>query len=132
LISAEVINWTLSDERRRMDLPVGVAYGTDPQVVIDILVGVANDHSEVLSDPAPAALFLGFGDSSIDFQLRAWTRTNYVQVSSDLLVAMNAALAEAGIEIPFPQRDLHLRSVDGDAADRLSARVSKKRDNALE
>ena len=132
LISAEVINWTLSDERRRMDLPVGVAYGTDPQVVIDILVGVANDHSEVLSDPAPAALFLGFGDSSIDFQLRAWTRTNYVQVSSDLLVAVNNALADAGIEIPFPQHDLHLRSVDADAAERLAARNLKKREIASE
>ena len=123
LISAEVINWTLSDERRRMDLPVGVAYGTDPQVVIDILVGVANDHSEVLSDPAPAALFLGFGDSSIDFQLRAWTRTNYVQVSSDLLVGVNHALVDAGIEIPFPQRDLHLRSVDPIAAEALPGRA---------
>ena len=87
LISAEVVNWTLSDDRRRMELPAGVAYGTDPQVVIDILVGVANDHPEVLSDPEPAALFLGFGDSSLDFQLRAWTRTDYVRVSSDLLVA---------------------------------------------
>jgi small-conductance mechanosensitive channel len=132
LISAEVVNWTLSDDRRRMELAVGVAYGTDPQVVIDILVGVASDHPEVLSDPEPAALFLGFGGSSLDFQLRAWTRTDYVQVSSDLLVAVNSALADAGIEIPFPQRDLHLRSVDSDAAERLSARASKKREYAPE
>lgn len=128
LISAEVINWTLSDERRRMDLPVGVAYGTDPEAVIDILVGVASDHPEVLSDPAPASLFLGFGDSSLNFQLRAWTRTDFVRVSSDLLVATNNALASAGIEIPFPQRDLHVRSVDADAADRLSARNPTKRE----
>jgi len=132
LISAEVINWTLSDDRRRMELAVGVAYGTDPQVVIDILVGVANDHPEVMSDPEPAALFRGFGGSSLDFELRAWTRTDYVRVSSDLLVAVNHALGEAGIEIPFPQRDLHLRSVDADAAERLSARDSKKRENAPE
>lgn len=123
LISAEVVNWTLSDDRRRMELPAGVAYGTDPQVVIDILVGVANDHPEVLSDPEPAALFLGFGDSSLDFQLRAWTRTDYVRVSSDLLVAMNNALVDAGIEIPFPQRDLHLRSVDPIAAEALPGRA---------
>jgi len=169
LISAEVVNWTLSDDRRRMELPAGVAYGTwtlsddrrrmelpagvaygtDPQVVIDILVGVANDHPDVLSDPEPAALFLGFGDSSLDFQLRAWTRTDYVRVSSDLLVAVNAALAEAGVEIPFPQHDLqvnaalaeagveipfpqhdlHLRSVDVDAAEVLSRRVQKDREN---
>lgn len=132
LISAEVVNWTLSDDRRRMELAVGVAYGTDPQVVIDILVAVANDHPEVLSDPQPAALFLGFGDSSLDFQLRAWTRTDYVQVSSDLLVSVNVALAESGIEIPFPQRDLHLRSVDAAAAGRLSARDSQKSENAPE
>jgi small-conductance mechanosensitive channel len=132
LISAEVVNWTLSDDRRRMELAVGVAYETDPQVVIDILVAVANDHPEVMSNPEPAALFLGFGASSLDFQLRAWTRTDYVQVSSDLLVAVNDALAEAGIEIPFPQRDLHLRSVDADATEKLSARDLKKREIAPE
>jgi len=95
-------------------------------------VGVANEHPEVINDPEPAALFRGFGDSSLDFQLRAWTRGDYVQVSSDLLVAANTALAEAGIAIPFPQRDLHLRSVDEDAAKRLGARDSKKRENAPE
>ena len=76
----------------------------------------------MLDDPEPAALFLGFGDSSLDFQLRAWTRTDYVRVSSDLLVSVNAALAEAGIEIPFPQRDLHLRSVDTEVAETFSDR----------
>ena len=101
----------------------------DPQVVMDILVGVANDHPDVLSDPEPAALFLGFGDSSLDFQLRAWTRTDYVRVSSDLLVAMNNALVDAGIEIPFPQHDLHLRSVDIDAAEVLPGRVQKDHEN---
>jgi small-conductance mechanosensitive channel len=120
LISAEVVNWTLSDDRRRMELAVGVAYGTDPKVVIDILVGVASNHQDVLDDPSPAALFLGFGASSLDFQLRAWTRTDFVRVSSDLLVAVNQALVDAGIEIPFPQRDLHLRSVDERVADRLA------------
>jgi small-conductance mechanosensitive channel len=101
-------------------------------VVIDILVGVANDHPEVMSDPEPAGLFMGFGGSSLDFQLRAWTRTDFVRVSSDLLVAVNNALAEAGIEIPFPQRDLHLRSVDGDAADRLFERNSERPENTPE
>ena len=119
LISAEVINWTLSDERRRMELPVGVAYGTDPKMVIDLLIEVAEGHPDVLDDPEPAALFLGFGDSSLDFQLRAWTRDDHVRVSSELLVAINSALADAGIEIPFPQRDLHLRSVDKGVADTI-------------
>ncbi len=132
LISAEVINWTLSDDRRRMELPVGVTYGTDPENVIDILVEVAKEHPDVMSDPEPAALFRGFGDSSLDFQLRAWTRGDFVQVSSDLLVAVNCALADAGIEIPFPQRDLHLRSVDADAAERLSSRKQENGEIAPE
>jgi len=132
LISAEVINWTLSDERRRADIPVAVAYGTDPQVVIDILVGVAGDHPEVMDDPPPAALFLGFGESSLDFELRAWTGENFVQVSSDLRVGINAALIGAAIEIPFPQRDLHLRSVDANVAERLSGREPKKNENVPE
>jgi small-conductance mechanosensitive channel len=119
LISAEVTNWTLSDERRRMDLPVGVAYGTDPEAVIEILIGVAGEHPEVLSDPEPQGLFLGFGESSLDFQLRAWTRADFVRVSSELLLAVNRALGDEGIEIPFPQRDLHLRSVDSDVAGAL-------------
>jgi small-conductance mechanosensitive channel len=128
LISAEVVNWTLSDERRRMELPAGVAYGTDPQTVIDILVNVAEEHPDVLGEPAPAALFLGFGASSLDFQLRAWTRGDFVKVSSDLLVGVNAALGDAGIEIPFPQRDLHLRSVAKDAAEKLSGRSQRDSD----
>jgi small-conductance mechanosensitive channel len=120
LISSEVINWTLSDNRRRLQVPVGVAYGTDPSVVIDILNRVAGDHPEVLTDPEPEALFLGFGDSALDFELRAWTTENFVAVSSDLRVSIDDAFREQGIEIPFPQRDVHLRSVDTNAAISLS------------
>jgi len=127
LISAEVVNWTLSDERRRMDLSIGVAYGTDPQTVIDLLVEVGKGHADVLADPEPAALFLGFGESSLDFQFRAWTRDDFFRVSSELLVAFNRALANAGIEIPFPQRDLHLRSVDDGVAAALSGDGPKRR-----
>jgi small-conductance mechanosensitive channel len=112
LISSEVINWTLSDDSHRMEIAVGVAYGTNPQMVIDLLVSVAVGHPEVFPDPEPLALFLGFGESSLDFELRAWTGPEFVKVASDLRVAVNTALAEAGIEIPFPQRDLHLRTVD--------------------
>jgi small-conductance mechanosensitive channel len=114
LISAQVVNWTHRDEQRRVDIPVGVAYGTDPQKVIDLLVEVAKAHPEVFEDPEPTALFSQFGASSLDFQLRAWTvRARFLSVDSELRVAVNRALSEAGIEIPFPQRDLHLRSVDG-------------------
>lgn len=114
LISARVTNWTLADKKRRIDFPVGVAYGTDPARVLEILLQVAKEHPEVLEDPEPEALFRSFGDSSLDFALRCWTESDrgLLPVQSDLAVAINAALAEAGIEIPFPQRDLHLRSVD--------------------
>jgi small-conductance mechanosensitive channel len=114
LVSARVTNWTLADKKRRIDFPVGVAYGTDPTRVLEILLQIAKEHPEVLEHPEPEALFRSFGDSSLDFALRCWTESDrgLFAVQSDLAVGINAALAEAGIEIPFPQRDLHLRSVD--------------------
>jgi len=113
LISQPVTNWTLSDRLRRMEIPVGVKYGTDPQRVIDLLNGAVRQHPEVLSEPEVHTLFQGFGESSLDFLVRAWTTSaEWMIVQSDLAVAMNQALKEADIEIPFPQRDLHVRSVD--------------------
>ena len=113
LLSNEVINWTKSDPRRRATIPIGVAYGTDPDRVLALLREVAAGHPKVLEDPAPKAYFTAHGASSLDFEIRAWLLTkDYFQVQSDLAVAVNRALADADIEIPFPQRDLHLRSVD--------------------
>ncbi|HEB88534.1 MAG TPA: mechanosensitive ion channel, partial [Deltaproteobacteria bacterium] len=114
LVSDQVINWTLSDRQRRIDIAVGVAYGTDPELVIELLTEAARAHPDVVSIPPPAVHFLGFGDSSLDFQIRAWTGSfsRWLAIRSDLTVAANTALRDAGIEIPFPQRDLHLRSVD--------------------
>jgi small-conductance mechanosensitive channel len=122
LISDQVVNWTLSDRNRRIEIEVGVKYGTDPERVIEILRGVAAAEERVISPPEPNALFLGFGESSLDFQLRAWTSRSdeWMRIKSSLNIAINRALAEAGIEIPFPQRDLHLRSVD-EAAGRALA-----------
>jgi len=114
LIAGNVINWTLSDRMRRLDLKVGVSYGTDPGQVREILLKVAEDSAAVSKDPEPAALFDGFGDSSLDFTLRAWIPEagDWPQITSDLNEAINAALKEAVIEIPFPQRTLHIRSDD--------------------
>jgi len=113
LISDVLINWTLSDAYRRMDIRVGVAYGTDPNQVVDILNEVAHEHKEVRKYPEPKTYFLGFGDSSLDFRLLAWVDVDHrLAVESNIKVAINAKLAEAGIEIPFPQRDLHIRSDD--------------------
>ena len=113
LVSGNVTNWTLSDRSRRIDLPVGVAYGTSPEKVIDVLLGVARAHREVQSEPPPMALFLGFGDSALQFELRVWGGQfdRWVQIRSELSVALYAALGEAGIEIPFPQREVRLRHV---------------------
>lgn len=109
LISSELVNWTLKDEVRRIEIPVGVAYGTDPERVLGLLIEVARRHPDVLEDPVPFAHFVRFGESSLDFELRVWTGVDFLRVGSELRVAVNRALADAGIEIPFPQRDLHLK-----------------------
>jgi small-conductance mechanosensitive channel len=113
LVSNQVVNWTLSDRTRRLEVLVGVAYGTDPLKVLDILRDAANAHPEILANPAPVALFQAFGSSSLDFRLLAWVPDfdRSLGVRSELTVEVNRRLAEAGIEIPFPQRDLHVRSV---------------------
>ena len=112
LISSVVINWTQSDRSVRFILPVGVSYEADPALVKVALLEVAGDHPGVLKVPAPDVLFAGFGDSSMDFQLRVWTRdfTDRPGVlRSDLYFAMHRRFREHGIEIPFPQRVLHFK-----------------------
>ena len=113
LVSERVANWTFAEPMRRMDIRVGVAYGTDPQRMIDLLLRVAAEHAKVLREPGPVALFLGFGESALNFELRAWTDWvgEWVLIRSELTVAVNAALAKAGIAIPFPQRDVRVRMV---------------------
>jgi potassium efflux system protein len=114
LISGAVTNWTLSDRLCRIEVPVGVAYGTDPERVVALLLEAARSNDGVLPAPNPQALFKGFGDSSLDFVLRAWTDEQYERIlplTSELTLAIHRHLAGAGITIPFPQRDLHLVSV---------------------
>jgi small-conductance mechanosensitive channel len=114
LISVEVVNWTLSDRTRRIDVPVGVAYGTDPDRAREVLLAAVAGRPEVLAAPAPVAVLVGLGECSVDFELRFWVqRFEDAQVAgSEVRIAVLRGLAAAGIEIPFPQRDLHLRSVD--------------------
>jgi small-conductance mechanosensitive channel len=123
LISQEVTNWTLSDYRRRVELLVGVAYGSNPRKVMEILLNAAKADERLLQSPEPTVLFLGFGDSSLDFSLRAWTEQfdSFLSIKSDLTLTVHDALYANGIEIPFPQRDLHLRSVDPQAVARIGA-----------
>ncbi len=116
LVSGQVINWTLSDQERRVDVPIGVAYGTDPEVILAMLTEVAASIEEVQKTPAPLPLFKGFGDSSLDFELRFWVnlRHDWLTVASNASVEINRRLADMNIEIPFPQRDLHVRSIEPD------------------
>jgi small-conductance mechanosensitive channel len=111
LVAEKVTNWTFSDRLRRMDVPVGVAYASAPEKVLELLVAVARAHPGVLAAPAPLALFLGFGASALNFELRAWTNRfdRWVEIRSELGVAVYAALRGAGMEIPLPQREVRLR-----------------------
>ena len=119
LLSNQVINWTLSSQWRRVDVPVRVAYGTDPERVIKLLVDVAESYPGVLLERPPMAFFMGFGESSLNFELRFWSawQDTWFQLQSDVTVAVAKALREASIEIPFPQRDLHVRSLDAPLAE---------------
>jgi small-conductance mechanosensitive channel len=121
LISSQVTNWTLGDRGMRLVIPVGVAYGSDVETVMQILMAVASESDHVLKDPQPRVLFLNFGDSSLDFQLRVWIAdfNDRRIIQSALLREIDRRFRLEGVEIPFPQRDLHLRSVDGEAANRM-------------
>ena len=117
-ISGKVINWTLSESQRRVDLPVGVAYGSDVKLVSKLLNQAATVHEDVLTSPAPAVFFKEFADSSLNFEVQFWVmqESNTVKVKSEVALEVMRLLDEAGIEIPFPQRDLRLRAVDANAA----------------
>jgi small-conductance mechanosensitive channel len=127
LISSNVTNWTLAEKKVRVRVPVGVAYGTDISKVFEILLGCAEANPRVLSSPKPTALFLSFGASSLDFELRVWISDfdHRVEVLSELNQDIEAEFHLAGIEIPFQQTDLHLRSVDREAAELLAGDRNK-------
>jgi small-conductance mechanosensitive channel len=126
LITGRVTNWTLSDRLRRIEVPVGVAYGTEPHRVRELLLEVARAQPDCLDQPEVVVLFQGFGESSLDFSLRFWTSNfeNWLTIQSDATFAVHDALKAAGIEIPFPQRDLHLKSV-ADSIPGLPSRGSR-------
>ncbi len=114
LITGPVTNWTLKERQARIRIPVGVAYSSNVEQVQQILQQCAEEHPLVLSTPKPRALFLAFGSSSLDFELRAFI-ANFNDrrlVQSEINLAINDAFSDVGIEIPFPQSDLHLRSVE--------------------
>lgn len=112
-IDSPVTNWTYGDPRVRFRVPIGVAYGSDVKKVSEALVAAGRSNSHVLEDPAPSVFLKQFSESSIDFELVVWSAEMSHRPSrfkSDLNFAIEEKLREAGIEIPFPQRDLHIRS----------------------
>jgi potassium efflux system protein len=111
LVSKEVVNWTRSDRQRRYDIDVGVAPGSDPEQVMRLLVEAAAGVPEIMADPAPRAMFKGFGDSALNFTLLAWVPTVDVglQAQNALRIAILRKFRTAGVAIPFPQRDPQIR-----------------------
>ncbi len=112
LVSSQVTNYSYRDTLVRVDIPVGVSYGSDPNQVRDLLLQAAEGEGRILDNPRSDVLFQGYGNSSIDFELRVWINDAWQlpQVRSALYFSIWYKLKGAGIEIPFPQRDLHMRS----------------------
>jgi small-conductance mechanosensitive channel len=111
-ITSQVINWSHRDPKIRIHVKVGVAYGSDVPLVINSLLEVAKNHPKVLEDPAPKVWFNEFGDSSLNFDLLAWIPSpkSRPDVISDLNKGIDDIFRKNNIQIPFPQRDLHIRS----------------------
>jgi len=111
-IDSPVTNWTYGDRRVRFRIPVGVAYGSDVNKVREALIAVAHENPHTLKEPGPSVFLEQFGENSIDFKLVVWSSEMSARPSryrSDLNFAIAAKFREAGIEFPFPQRDLHIR-----------------------
>ena len=114
LISNEVVNWTLSDRRRRIEIITGVAYGSDTRKVKELLLNILNEHPKVINDPKPNVLFVSLGESSLDFRMLFWTAdsSNWIDVRSEIMFIIYDVLTKEGVTIPFPQMDVNIHSVN--------------------
>ncbi len=122
-VTGQIVNWSLSDSVIRTIVPVGVAYGSDTELARKLLLQVAAENKRILRDPAPRALFVVFGASSLDLELRCFVSSidDWLAAPTELNSAIDAAFRAARIEIAFPQRDLHLRSVSPEIMSRMQA-----------
>jgi potassium efflux system protein len=112
-VTGRLVNWTFSDPILRVDIPVGIAYGSDTEKAKGRMLDMARENKNVLHDPPPSVVFMAFGANSLDFVLRAFTKIDtLLSVRDELNMAVDKAFREAGIEIAFPQRDIHIRSVE--------------------
>ena len=111
LVSDNLINWSYADRRARLSVPVGVSYDADVDLVTDLLLRAAEEVEHVLDSPKPAVQFVEFGDSSLDFRLLVWTDRprRHPQIKSEIRYRIRRLFREAGVEIPFPQRDINVR-----------------------
>ena len=118
LLSSALVNWTHKDATARIEIPVGVSYGADVDLVRNTLTEVAAAHPEVMPEPEPFVLFTAFGDSSLDFELRCYTSQadRRVRIATAMRFEIVRLFRERGIEIPFPQRDVHVRGLGGAGA----------------
>lgn len=112
-ISSKVINWSYTDRNIRFNIPIGVSYNEDPEKIKIILLEVANENKGILKEPAPDVLFKEYADSALVFILRVWTR-EYINrpnvLKSQIYYAVFKKFKEHNIEIPYPQRDLHIKN----------------------
>lgn len=131
-ITTRLVNWTLTDPVTRLKIPVGIAYGSDVQKATEIMLRVARRYPNVLNEPQPQALFLGFGDNSLNFEMRVHIphMRHLIEVRDAMHRAIDAEFRKAGIEIAFPQRDLHLRSVSDKAAQAIVSGLRPTRPDA--
>jgi small-conductance mechanosensitive channel len=112
-ISNTVTNWSHGDPKVRIRVPVGVAYGSDLKLLQGLLLEAAAEHPKALGDPSPVVLFTEFGDNSLNFELGVWTQemtATPIHFTSEMNFIIEQKLRDNDIEIPFPQRDLHIRS----------------------
>ncbi len=117
LIAGRVLNWTLSDQVNRVEIKVGVAYGSDTELAASLLDEIARRHAMVLRDPAPVVALEGFGDSALNFVLRCYLPSleKRMQVVHELHMTIDRSFRKHGIEIAFPQQDIHVRSISAEA-----------------
>ncbi|QSX76582.1 mechanosensitive ion channel [Lysobacter arenosi] len=134
LLSEKLTNWTLLDMSRRIDIDLGVGYGSEPSQVIALLTKVTTDTPHVARTPVPVVLFTGLGASSLNFAIRAWTYDfeNWTNIRSELMTRVHAALREAGIEMPFPQQDVHVRSMSAEVGAMLAKPTASRPGPALD
>ncbi|HYI93599.1 MAG TPA: mechanosensitive ion channel domain-containing protein [Bryobacteraceae bacterium] len=128
LVSGQVTNWTLHQTCRRVEIPVRTTYNADPKHVNELLLNIATKNTDVVKEPPPISIFKGFGENALEFELMLWTLyATHQQVRSEVAMSIYSALANASIEIPLPQREIHVRGITTN--DRDSLRNGRESEN---